>query len=127
MTKEINLLGALHPASRAAELGLWNRVVDDDRLQAEVDALVQVLLSKNQQAVRQLKFIIDKGVEADLHTAQAFEALSAGLTGAVNGMWQIEDADQAAGILSFVTGGEQWRTRRDAARSFWTDGPIAAR
>jgi enoyl-CoA hydratase len=126
MTKEVNLLGALHPASRAAELGLWNRVVDDDRLQAEVDALVQVLLSKNQQAVRQLKFIIDEGVEADLHTAQAFEALSAGLTGAVNGMWQIEDADQAAGILSFLTGGEQWRTRRDAARSFWTDGPVVA-
>ncbi len=124
MTKEINLLGALHPASRAAELGLWNRVVDDDRLQAEVDALVQVLLSKNQQAVRQLKFIIDKGVEADLHTAQGFEALSAGLTGAVNGAWQVEDADQAAGIVSFVTGGKQWRERRDAARSFWTDGPI---
>jgi enoyl-CoA hydratase len=124
MTKEINLLGALHPASRAAELGLWNRVVDDDRLQAEVDALVQVVLSKNQQAVRQLKFIIDKGVEADLHTAQGFEALSAGLTGAVNGAWQVEDADQAAGIVSFVTGGEQWRERRDAARSFWTDGPI---
>ncbi len=124
MTKEINLLGALHPASRAAELGLWNRVVDDDRLHAEVEALVQVLLSKNQQAVRQLKFIIDKGVEADLHTAQGFEALSAGLTGAVNGAWQIEDADQSSGILSFITGGEQWRTRRDAARSFWTDGPI---
>jgi enoyl-CoA hydratase len=126
MTKEINLLGALHPASRAAELGLWNRVVDDDRLQAEVEALVQVVLSKNQQAVRQLKFIIDKGVEADLHTAQGFEALSAGLTGAVNGAWQVEDADQAAGIVSFVTGGEQWRTRRDAARGFWTDGPIVA-
>jgi enoyl-CoA hydratase len=125
MTKEINLLGALHPASRAAELGLWNRVVDDDQLQAEVDALIEVVLAKNQQAVRQLKFIIDKGVEADLHTAQGFEALSAGLTGAVNGAWQIGDADQASGIVSFVTGGEQWRTRRDAARSFWTDGPIA--
>jgi enoyl-CoA hydratase len=125
MTKEINLLGALHPASRAAELGLWNRVVEDDQLQSEIDALVQVLLCKNQQAVRQLKFIIDKGVEADLHTAQGFEALSAGLTGAVNGAWQIEDADQSSGIVSFVTGGEQWQTRRDAARSFWTDGPIA--
>ncbi len=121
MTKEINLLGALHPASRASELGLWNRVVDDDRLQAEVDALVQVLLSKNQQAVRQLKFIIDNGVEADLHTAQGFEALSAGLTGAVNGMWQIEDADQSSGIVSFVTGGEQWQTRRALARDFWAD------
>jgi len=126
MTKEVNLLGALHPASRAAELGLWNRVVDDDRLDAEVAALIEVLLAKNQQAVRQLKFIIDKGAEADLHTAQGFEALSAGLTGAVNGMWQIEDADQAAGILSFISGGDQWRGRRDAARDFWTDGPTVA-
>jgi len=121
MTKEINLLGALHPASRAVELGLWNRVVDDDQLQAEVDALVEVLLSKNQQAVRQLKFIIDKGVEADLHTAQGFEALSAGLTGAVNGAWQVQDADQSSGIISFISRGERWQTRRALARDFWTD------
>ena len=126
MTKEINLLGALHPASRAAELGLWNRVVEDDRLQAELDALVQVVLSKNQQAVRQLKFIIDKGVEADLHTAQGFEALSAGLTGAVNGAWQVADADQASGILSFIADGEQWKTRRALARDFWTDAHAKA-
>lgn len=121
MAKEINLIGALHPASRAASLGLWNRVVDDDRLEAEVDALVQVLLSKNQQAVRQLKFMIDKGVEADLHTAQGFEALSAGLSGAVNGAWQVADADQFSGVSSFVTKGELWRARRDGARDFWTD------
>ncbi len=123
MTKEINLLGALHPASRAVELGLWNRVVADDRLEQEVDALVGVLLSKNQQALRQLKFIIDKGVEADLQTAQGFEALSAGLTGAVNGAWQVSDADQASGIVSFISGGEQWKARRELARDFWTDGP----
>lgn len=121
MAKEINLLGALHPASRAANLGLWNRVVEDDRVQAEVDALVHVLLSKNQQAVRQLKFMIDKGVEADLHTAQGFEALAAGLTGAVNGAWQVDDADQASGILSFIANGEQWKARRELARDFWTD------
>jgi enoyl-CoA hydratase len=121
MAKEINLLGALHPASRAAQLGLWNRVVDDDRLQEETDALVHVLLSKNQQAVRQLKFMIDKGAEADLHTAQGFEALAAGLTGAINGAWQVSDADQAAGIVSFIADGEQWQTRRALARDFWTD------
>lgn len=126
MTKEVNLLGALHPARRAAQLGLWNRVVGDGQLDAEVDALIEVVLAKNQQAVRQLKFIINNGVEADLHTAQAFEELSAGLTGAVNGAWQVEDADQAAGIVSFVTGGEQWRARRSAARAFWTDGPTVA-
>ena len=121
MTKEINLLGALHPASRAVELGLWNRVVPDGRLAAEADALVRVLLSKNQQAVRQLKFIIDKGSEADLNTAQGFEALSAGLSGAVNGAWQVPDADQASGIMSFIAGGEQWQHRRTLAREFWTD------
>jgi enoyl-CoA hydratase len=129
MTKEINLLGALRPASRAVELGLWNRVVADERLGEEVDALVEVLLSKNHQAVRQLKFIIDHGVEADLHTAQAFEALSAGLTGAVNGAWQVPDADQAAGIVSFVTGDGQWKARRTLARDFWTgvDSPAGAK
>ena len=126
MTKEINLLGALHSASRAVELGLWNRVVTQERLGEEVDALVRVLLSKNQQAVRQLKFIIDNGVEADLHTAQGFEALSAGLTGAVNGAWQVFDADQATGIVSFISGGEQWKARRELARDFWTDAPTGA-
>ncbi len=121
MTKEINLLGALHPASRAVQLGLWNRVVADDALQQEVEALVRVVLSKNQQAVRQLKLMIDKGAEADLHTAQGFEALAAGLSGAVNGAWQIADADRASGIASFIAGGEQWQTRRALARDFWTD------
>jgi enoyl-CoA hydratase len=121
MAKEVNLLGALYPASRAVELGLWNRVVDTERLDAEVDALIQVLLSKNHQAVRQLKLIIDKGAEADLHTAQAFEALSAGLTGAVNGAWAVPDADQSSGIASFVSNGERWQGRRSLARDFWTE------
>jgi enoyl-CoA hydratase len=66
----VNLLGALHPAARAVQLGLWNRVVPDGRLDAEVDALVDVLLSKNQQAVRQ-KFIINRGGEGrPLHRAE---------------------------------------------------------
>jgi enoyl-CoA hydratase len=124
LTKEINFLGALHPSSRAAELGLWNRVVADGRLGEEVDALVRVLLSKNQQALRQLKFIIDAGSEADLHTAQGFEALSAGLSGAVNGAWQVPDADQAAGVASFIGKAELWRERRTLAQGFWIDGPL---
>jgi enoyl-CoA hydratase len=121
MAKEVNLLGALYPAARAVELGLWNRAVDTERLGAEVDALIQVLLSKNQQAVRQLKLIIDKGAEADLHTAQGFEALSAGLTGAVNGAWAVPDADQSDGIVSFVAKGERWQERRSLARDFWAE------
>ena len=123
MTKEVNLLGALHPASRAAELGLWNRVVPDDRLYQEVDALVDVLLSKNQQAVRQLKYIINRGVEADLYTAQGFENLSVGLTAAVNGAWEVADADGGKGVTSFMDKAELWQRRRGLAREFWTDGP----
>ncbi len=121
MTKEVNLIGALHPACRAVGLGLWNRVVANDALGAEVDALVEVMLIKNHQAVRQLKFIINNGVEADLHTAQGFEALSAGLSGAVNGAWEVPDADQGSGVLSFVGEGETWRNRRGKARDFWAD------
>jgi enoyl-CoA hydratase len=121
MTKEVNLLGALHPASRAVQLGLWNRAVRAERLEAEVDALVEVLLSKNQQAVRQLKFIINRGVEADLYTAQGFEALSAGLTSAVNGGWDVPDADAGAGVAAFTDKGSLWQQRRGLAREFWSD------
>jgi enoyl-CoA hydratase len=123
MTKEINLLGALHPAARAVQLGLWNRVVPDDRLYAEVEALVEVLLSKNQQAVRQLKYIINRGVEADLYTAQGFENLSVGLTAAVNGAWQVADADGGQGVEAFIAKAELWQYRRGLSRDFWTDGP----
>ncbi len=125
MTKEVNLLGALHPAGRAVQLGLWNRVVPDDRLDAEVEALVEVLLSKNQQAVRQLKFIINRGVEADLYTAQGFETLSAGLTASVNGAWEVPDADGGEGIAAFTDKARLWQERRRLAMGFWSDGPVS--
>jgi enoyl-CoA hydratase len=119
--KEINLLGALHHARRAVEWNLWNRVVPNDQLDAEVDKLLEVLKSKNQQGLRQLKFIINRGVEADLYTAQGFEVLSGALTGAVSGMWKIEDADRGAGIIGFGKKNELWQRRRELAKNFWTD------
>ncbi len=123
MTKEINLLGALHRAERGVELGLFNRVVAGDALETETDALVDLLLSKNQQGVRQLKFMINKNVEADLYTAQGFEALGAGLTAAALGGWEIADADGAHGWQSYKARDENSaiRQRRKAARDFWVD------
>jgi len=121
LTKEINLLGALHSAKRAVEVTLWNRVVPDDQLDSEVGKLLEVLRSKNQQAMRQLKFIINRGVECDLYTAQGFEALSGALSGAVNGMWQIGDTDQGRGIVGFAGKDNLWETRRGLARNFWVD------
>jgi len=119
--KEINLIGALHTAKRAVEWNLWNRIVPNDKLDAEVHKLLEVLKSKNQQGLRQLKFIINRGVECDLYTAQGFEVLSAALTGAVSGMWKIKDADQGLGILAFSKKKELWKERRSLARHFWVE------
>jgi enoyl-CoA hydratase len=121
MTKEINMLGALHPARRAVELGLWNRAVPDGDLFLEVDRLLELLESKDQQVLRQLKLIINKNVEADLYTAQGFELLSAGLSGAVSGGWRVDGSDAGRGVTEFAAKGELWQKRRALARDFWVD------
>lgn len=120
-TKEINIIGALMPAKRAVEWGLWNRVVANDGLDDEVNALIRVLRVKNQQACRQLKYIINRGVETDLYTAQGFEMLSGALSGAVNGFWKIQDADQGEGIIAFSDKEALWKKRRSLSRNFWAD------
>ena len=119
--KEINLIGALHTSQKAVEWNLWNRVVANDQLDEEVERLLEVLKSKNQQGMRQLKFIINRGVECDLYTAQGFEVLSGALTGAVSGMWKIKDADQGKGVLGFTAKDGLWQTRRRLAKGFWVD------
>lgn len=121
MTKEINLVGALHGAQRAVDLTLWNRVVPVGGLDTEVERLLYMFRVKNHQAVRQLKFIINRGVECDLYTAQGFEALSGALSGAVNGAWQVPDADQGGGITDFASKKGKWDQRRREARNFWVD------
>jgi enoyl-CoA hydratase len=120
-TKEINIIGALMPAKKAVEWNLWNRVVPDDKLNEEVNALLEVLRAKNQQACRQLKYIINRGCETELYTAQGLEMLSAGLSGAVNGLWQVRDADQGSGVLNFAEKGGLWQKRRSLAKHFWAD------
>ena len=120
-TKEINIIGALMPAKRAVEWNLWNRVVANDKLDHEVEALLTVLRAKNQQACRQLKYITNRGCETDLYTAQGFEMLSAGVSGAVNGGWEVADADQGHGISNFSEKGELWQKRRSLAKHFWAD------
>ncbi|MBM3143157.1 MAG: enoyl-CoA hydratase/isomerase family protein [Chloroflexi bacterium] len=121
MTKEINMLGALHHARRAVELGLWNRVVPNDQLDAEMDSLLELLRTKHQQGLRQLKFIINRGVECDLYTAQGFEALSGALIGAISGWQEIEDADRGTGVDAFIRKNELWNERRSLATNFWVD------
>ncbi len=120
-TKEINLLASIQPARKAVEWGLWNRMVPNDGLEAEVEKLLTLLRAKSQQTLRQLKFIINKNVEADLYTAQAFEALSAAWTASVNGWADVPDADKGAGLNAFRERTALRSKRRGLGQSFWAD------
>lgn len=120
-TKEINILAALQPAWKAVEWGLWNRVVPNDQLESEVGKLVALLRAKSQQTIRQLKFIINKNVETDLYTAQAFEALSAAWTASVNGWAAVPDADGGKGLEAFREKTHLKDKRRGLGANFWND------
>jgi enoyl-CoA hydratase len=123
-TKEINLIGALQSAHRGVEWGLFNRAIPDDQLDTELERLIDMLLVKNQQALRQLKFTMNKNADADMTTALAFEAYSELATAAVN--WRpdtpsIPDAEPGKGLEAFATKNELWQERRRRAIDFWSE------
>lgn len=123
-TKEVNLIGALQSARRGVEWGLFNHVIPDDQIDAELERLIEMLLVKNQQALRQLKFTMNKNADADMTTALAFEAYSEVVSAAVN--WRpetpaIPDAEPGKGLEAFTEKNELWQRRRDLAIDFWAD------
>jgi enoyl-CoA hydratase len=124
-TREVNLIGALHSAKRAVEWGLFNHAVPDAELDAELDRLVEALLVKNQQTLRQLKFVMNKNADADMQTALAFEAMNEFMTSAVNWdpskMEPIPDAEPGKGLEAFATKNELWQKRRNLAIHLWSD------
>jgi enoyl-CoA hydratase len=81
-----------------------------------------LLLIKNQQGMRQLKFMINRGVEADLYTAQGFEVLGAGLTASILRSGGLDDSDAAHGWPTYKADSrdDPISARRSASRDFWT-------
>jgi hypothetical protein len=73
------LIGALLDPYQAKELQLVNKVVPANKLDEAVNDLIEVLLSKPQEILAYGKFIIQKGMEADLHTALGFEVVAVAL------------------------------------------------
>jgi enoyl-CoA hydratase len=123
-TKEVNMIGALRSARVAVEWGLFNRAVPPAQLEDELGKLIEVLLSKNQQTLRQLKFVLNKNADADMATALAFEAMNEVITAAVN--WDpatppIPDAEPGKGLEAFAQKNELWNRRRKLAIKFWAD------
>jgi enoyl-CoA hydratase len=122
--KEINLIGALQSARRGVEWGLFNRVVRDEQVDGELERLIEMLLVKNQQTLRQLKFTMNKNADADMTTALAFEAYSEVVTAAVN--WRpdtprISDSEPGKGLEAFAHKNELWQERRKRAIDFWSE------
>ena len=89
-----------------------------------MNALIDLLRTKNQQSVRQLKYIINKGVECDLYTAQAMEALSAAWTAEVIDMGKVPDHDHGSGLVAFNEKNELLKKRRDATKDFWVESAV---
>ncbi|MEN0066426.1 MAG: enoyl-CoA hydratase [Myxococcota bacterium] len=92
---EMLLLGEFVPASRAAELGLINRVVPDDQVEAEAQQMAQLIASKSPVAVKVGKEAFYAQAEMTLDEAYAYT----GRVMAENMMAR----DAEAGIGAFVT------------------------
>lgn len=121
-TKEINMIGALQSAARGVEWGIFNAAVPEKELNAEIERFIQMMLVKNQQTLRQLKFVMNKNADADIATALAFEQMNEVITASNN--WRpdtpkIPDAEPGAGLTTFKDKGSLWSKRRNLAINFW--------
>jgi enoyl-CoA hydratase len=122
--KEINMLGALQSARRGVDWGLFNAAVPDSEVDAEIERFIDMILVKNQQTLRQLKFVLNKNADADMATALAFEAMNEVITSSNN--WRedtpkIPDAEPGVGLRAFAEKSEMWNTRREKAINFWAE------
>ncbi|MCX5888356.1 MAG: enoyl-CoA hydratase/isomerase family protein [Deltaproteobacteria bacterium] len=122
-TKEICMIGALHSAANGVEWGMFNQAVPDAQVDQEVEKFIQMMLVKNQQCLRQLKFVLNKNADADVATALAFEAMNEVITSSNN--WRpetpkIPDAEPGVGLRAFAEKNEVWNRRRELALNFWS-------
>jgi methylglutaconyl-CoA hydratase len=56
--RELFITGERMPAERALEVGLVNKVVEDDRLDAEVEELIKAILTSGPEAVAMAKTLV---------------------------------------------------------------------
>lgn len=120
--KEINMIGAIQDAEKAEEWGLWNRVVDPDDLEEEVEDLLEVLESKNQQTLRQLKFVLNYGAETPLPLALGFERMNEGISASnAWGLDPIRDSEPGEGLRAFREKNDMYDKVRELSEDFWAD------
>jgi enoyl-CoA hydratase/carnithine racemase len=104
--KEWNLIGALFDAHTAERYDLVNRVVAPERLDAEVQDLVQTLLAKDEMAMRTTKYFIDKAADLNMWSSMFFEGAP-------------QRGSGTEGILAFAD--RDKRADLSRSRDFWQD------
>lgn len=111
-TKEWNLIGALFTAETAERHDLVNRLCGAEDLDREVDALVEVLLSRDRQTTTVTKYFIDKGADLDMGSSLFFEGAPQRMAFGQKGV--------TAGIADFADK-ESRDARRKLVMNFWQD------
>ncbi len=71
--KELLYTGKIIDAAEAERIGLVNKVVPQDKLEAEVNKLVETILSKSPLIMRLLKQAINTGMYTDLAAGLSYE------------------------------------------------------
>src|SRR5437660_7183314 len=72
-TKEWNLIGGLFDAATAERYDLVNRLCPPERLDADVDALIEVILAKSPVTLRCTKYFLNKSAELNAGQGLWFE------------------------------------------------------
>jgi enoyl-CoA hydratase/carnithine racemase len=112
--KEWNLIGALFDAATAERYDLINRTCAPEQLDAEVEALTEVMLAKNPVTLRRTKFILTQGADHHISAALAFEVPIHPYPNTA------ENGHGPQGIIDFTTA-ETRKQRRALSRDFWQD------
>jgi enoyl-CoA hydratase/carnithine racemase len=105
--KEWNLIGALFDAATAQRYDLINRITTPERLDAEVQALIEVMLAKNPRAVERTKKCLNYGAELHISAGLALESEWIGRV-KTEGMADFTDREKRA-------------RRRKLSKAFWQD------
>lgn len=71
--KELIFTGDLIDANEALRIGLANRVVPPDKLMEETKAIARKIIDVGPTAVRVAKTVLNRGVDANLTTANSYE------------------------------------------------------
>jgi enoyl-CoA hydratase len=113
--KEMIFLGHLLDAHQAKEVQLVNKVVPKDKLDVAVKDLIEVLLTKPPEILKIGKFIIRKGLEADLYTGLGFETIA--------GTLNLTTAAMKNGTTSFSRKSPLWQKRRKKVADYYRKYP----